>query len=833
MIYELLVRLGRNMRVSKSVAVALSVVSAVQMSMAQGHVRAIGNAVFAPNDGLLFGNGDLSCSVYQETDAIVFRLGKSDVWDRRMDTTGCFKPVTYREFVDGVLKDGWTITDWSGVGGGGKKIRDPKRWEDVRKGKTPIGNVAPCPKPTGEFRVFTPPDLPAPAVRQELNIEDARVTIWLTWPNGCKLTVDAVIPPDENVLAVRWDFEGWTMENRYGYSLQSPVWLGVMRWADPDWKTWTARMSARYPYWPLMKWDRNILPPLPPPTQAVGDGQRAVEQAFYPDELFPEGFKYRMYLIGDKDKGVHTMPPFDIEGEEWVQYRPKEDQTAGEAIVAVCTTRDRNLERPPARKPFSEYADAAKKAAREFWAKSAVRIPGDPFLEDAWYAIWHTRRSTIRPGAVPPGLFLPSVLDDFPRWNGDYHGNYNMQSIYWGDLTAGRFEEVEAYFDMIDWMRPTGRAIARDYYGMRGVMIQLQGFPIGSTADPSGKLPLGRMVYMTGWAMTRFWAYYKYTLDREWLAKRGYPFMKECALFYLDFMKKAPHPDLPPELNDGKYHVFPSIQGESGWKTPMDLCDRPQPTRMARYCLKATEEAAGILGVDADFAAQCRDRWQNMAGTPTEADFHGGNPAYELHCFFGKPPEWHWYGATPWYSDKGGWDGELKLSSHAYGGYPGQWMTDQIGQALTPEIDAEKSFAHWRKCLMHWMKPSGQVPAMSATVWSRQGWTETNAGVAPFQCMMLWSWDGAIRIFPRWPKSVDAGFRDFRAEGAFLVSAAQKAGKVVRFEVTSEKGEDCLVHGDWQVADVSGNVVETDKDKFGRLRFKTIAGGTYRLWQDK
>ena len=61
------------------------------------------------------------------------------------------------------------------------------------------------------------------------------------------------------------------------------------------------------------------------------------------------------------------------------------------------------------------------------------------------------------------------------------------------------------------------------------------------------------------------------------------------------------------------------------------------------------------------------------------------------------------------------------------------------------------------------------------------------------------------------------------------MSAAHKGGKVVRCEILSEKGEDCLMHGDWTVTDADGKAVATDRDAFGRLRFKTVVGGQYRL----
>ena len=91
------------------------------------------------------------------------------------------------------------------------------------------------------------------------------------------------------------------------------------------------------------------------------------------------------------------------------------------------------------------------------------------------------------------------------------------------------------------------------------------------------------------------------------------------------------------------------------------------------------------------------------------------------------------------------------------------------------------------------------------------------------------SWDGAIRLFPRWFKDRDVAFTRWRAEGAFLVSATQKRGHVTKFEIESEKGLPCHVHGEWQVFDAVGKAVPTHRDEFGRLTFNTMPGGVYHL----
>jgi hypothetical protein len=104
--------------------------------------------------------------------------------------------------------------------------------------------------------------------------------------------------------------------------------------------------------------------------------------------------------------------------------------------------------------------------------------------------------------------------------------------------------------------------------------------------------------------------------------------------------------------------------------------------------------------------------------------------------------------------------------------------------------------------------------------------------MAPFQEMILQSWDGAIRLFPRWPESQDVKIRSWRAQGAFLVDAEFSGGKVRNVAITSEKGENCLLWGDWKIVEENGKTVAAGRDRFGRLEFKTVPGGRYLLKGD-
>jgi hypothetical protein len=103
--------------------------------------------------------------------------------------------------------------------------------------------------------------------------------------------------------------------------------------------------------------------------------------------------------------------------------------------------------------------------------------------------------------------------------------------------------------------------------------------------------------------------------------------------------------------------------------------------------------------------------------------------------------------------------------------------------------------------------------------------------------MMLQSWDGALRIFPAWPKGLDARFENLLAEGAFLVRAAWSGGRVAALEIHSEKGEPCRLYSPWSggvtVTDAAGQSVEVTPGPAGQVSFPTGAGGAYTLRPSK
>ncbi len=749
------------------------------------HTIDLTERILEPEDGLLLGNGDLSVSVYQTSDRIIWRFGKGDVWDRRLDLSEDPRPAHIDEVAYGIKVEGWKCNPYDGrqtVALHGTK--NPKRMKELCQGCPPSYHERPypCPKPVGELAMLLPPDQMGLRIHQRLAIEQATLYITCSWPSGMKVEITCFVPPSPNVLVVEWKVTGWNETTIAGYGMP-PVEFLLYRWNDPS----VLEVASRSVHPSIAACHDKQLPTLPAPTIRQDGDLRFIEQKFYPDPLFPDGFRYFLVPVGSDVSFADPRVPFVPGFTAQIRLTPGPTRMGGHLAIAVTTSSDPGGPEAEMKRilavpgdMFSTWRDANLKSAGEFWSKSAVRL-GDQFFEDLWYQTLHARRCAYRHDTVPPGLFLPSTVNDYSHWHGDYHTNYNIQSPFWGDYTANHFELGDAYFKMMEFMLQMGRKIARDYYNARGAFIQLSGFPIYAEDDCLGCVPMGRMAYMTGWMSNMYWFRYRYSMDEKWLREVGYPALRECALFYTDFMKKG---------DDGLYHAFPSNQGEDGFSgDPKDFTDLKQVMEHMRYCLKNTLRAAEILNADPDLQTQWRDILDHCAGD-------AGQPLDKSALADPNPPEfrithpeWNWLAESApkpglnddmnrWYCGKMPWAMMIRLRNNKF----------------LPERD----YATFKHILERWRHPNGLLCAMAIINYGHAGaWTETLGIIAPLQEMMLQSWDGLIRVFPAWPKDIPAEFSQLRAEGAFLVSASQRDGQVTHLKVKSLAGGPCRIANPW------------------------------------
>jgi len=211
-----------------------------------------------------------------------------------------------------------------------------------------------------------------------------------------------------------------------------------------------------------------------------------------------------------------------------------------------------------------------------------------------------------RPGSLATTLQGKWNQSLTPPWDSKYTININTEMNYWPAETCNLSELHQPLFDLIDNFRDSGRRTAREMYGARGIVAHHNTDAWGHTEPLDGVGP-GMWPMGAAWLSLDLWEHYDFTRDREFLARRAYPVLREVAEFLLDYL-----------VDDGHGHLIsgPSVSPENRYKTAdgtvARLCMGPyMDTEIARAVFTRVIAAGEILGQDAEFrrkAAAARDK---------------------------------------------------------------------------------------------------------------------------------------------------------------------------------------------------------------------------------
>jgi len=432
---------------------------------------------------------------------------------------------------------------------------------------------------------------------------------------------------------------------------------------------------------------------------------------------------------------------------------------------------------------------------KTFWAKSTIELP-DPVLEKQWYLEIYKFGAASRRGAPPVTLQAVWTADDgsLPPWKGDFHNDLNTQLSYWPCYSGNRLEEGLAFLDWLWTIKPRCEEYTKLYFGVEGLNVPgvaaLDGSPMGGWIQYS----LGPTV--SAWLAHHFYLHWRFSGDRAFLGERAYPYLKAVAVFLdglserrADGRRKLPLSSSP-EIHDNR------IEAWFAETTNFDLA-------LVRWLYGAAAELAGELGL-----ADEKTRWLGILGEWPElalAEDDGrllvapGQALAESHRHFSHLMAIHPLGLI----DRSGGEAaqrtvrgalaELdRLGPDWWCGYSYSWLGNLAARAMDGEkaAGALKVFAECF-CLPNSFHVNGDQTRSGKSKMTYRPFTlEGNfAFAAAVQEMLLQSHSGVVRVFPAVPAAwKDARFDSLRTQGAFLVSAKMKAGRIVEVQVMSEKG---------------------------------------------
>jgi hypothetical protein len=175
-----------------------------------------------------------------------------------------------------------------------------------------------------------------------------------------------------------------------------------------------------------------------------------------------------------------------------------------------------------------------------------------------------------------------------PAWSGDFTLNGNVECAISANLSANMAENMEPFFRFMETHIDDFRLNAKRMFNFRGIHVPSRASSHGLNNHFDETWPMTFWTAGAGWAAQFFFDYYLYTGDTDFLLNRAFPFMKEAALFYEDFLIEG---------SGGKLIFSPSYSPENHpANSPSQACvNATMDIGVARELLNNCIMAADIL----------------------------------------------------------------------------------------------------------------------------------------------------------------------------------------------------------------------------------------------
>lgn len=384
-------------------------------------------------------------------------------------------------------------------------------------------------------------------------------------------------------------------------------------------------------------------------------------------------------------------------------------------------------------------------------------------------------------------------------WTCDYHLDININQNYWSPNKANLAECNEPMFKYVALLAKYGAETARDLYGCNGWCSHTITNPWGFTAN-GGWIGWGLNVTAGAWLATELWSHYLYTLDEDFLRETGYPLLKSCAEFFVDYMVEDPA--------TGYLVTGPSISPENGYKlidgdgrgyavAMMPTIDRYIVERIYTACI----EGSKALGIDKKFRQRLEKDLKRLPPVTVGKD--------------GLVKEWLMYDAERS-------DPSHRHSSHLVGLYPFGLISDtktpELFEAAKRSLATQTSAPNWEDtewstgnmiCFYSFLKEGDTAHGWLQNLYksftrenlmtvSPKGiagapsdifsFDATEASVAGICDMLLQSHDGYIELLPALPSAWPTGsVKGVCAQGAVTADLNWKDGRPVSADLKADK----------------------------------------------
>ena len=456
-----------------------------------------------------------------------------------------------------------------------------------------------------------------------------------------------------------------------------------------------------------------------------------------------------------------------------------------------------------------------------FWAKSLVDLDEEA-IEQRYYLSHYVMASCSRDPEFPPGIFGTWVTTDSPAWAGDYHLNYNHMAPFYALYSSNHIEQADPYHaPILDFMEQA-KAYAKDELNCRGVYYPVGIGPKGiettrggaydRKGDSSPGLFCGQKSN-AGYCLVNIAARWHYTYDKAY-AERLYPFVREVATFWEDYLKWD---------DAGSRYV---IENDAVHENTFGDFNPIVSLALVRSAMETAIDMSTELGIDQARHEKWRHILKHLSGFATQE-------------MSGKAVFRYTERGTPWWRDNTlgiqhiypagaiGLDSEPRLLQISRNTIEvmGRWVDNNGSNSFFPAAvrvgyDPEVILKQLREYVARHCQMNGFAANNPHGI--------ENCSIVPntINMMLCMGHQNVLRVFGVWPRDRRARFASIRTHGAFLVSSELADGQVQYVMIRSERGRPCTLVNPWPGKAVtlyrSGKPAETLRGE--RLKFATSVG---------
>ncbi|MFD8499834.1 Tat pathway signal sequence domain protein [Amycolatopsis sp. NPDC059657] len=464
--------------------------------------------------------------------------------------------------------------------------------------------------------------------------------------------------------------------------------------------------------------------------------------------------------------------------------------------------------------PLALFALGHRRWWHDFYRRSFLSIPDTRLQSFYWIQLYKFASAARKEAPVMAtcGPWLEPTPWPATWWN------LNVQLEYWLihgsnhlELDAVSYALDKFRHNVVDQVAEPYRAdsagIPRttDMTLLNGGGTGTAGYAVGIPGQDPPTPEVGNLT----WALHNVWLSYRHTMDRKLLRDTLFPLLRRAINYYLHFLKPGA---------DGKLHLPPTFSPEYG----VNAADCNYDLSLIRWGCRTLLESVRELRIDDPLAGRWQEVLTGLVDYPVDANGYmiGANvPFAKSHRHYS-----HLLQVYPLYEitwERPEFRELIEKSLNHWVGFEGalQGYTFTGAASISAQmLRGDKADFYLGELMRRFIQPNTMYKESGPVI-------ETPLSASQsVHDMLCQSWGGMVRLFPAIPATWrDISLRDFRTQGAFLLSASREAGVTKWVKVRSEAGAPCVLR-----PGIPGELAV--RDQWGRpKRWRALANGDIQI----